>query len=263
MTTGRNIVLFAILLLGLIFLFRLYCLRLKDKYGFRLVYIMYISILFFISFFCYFFRIYLLSRFGLHLNYPFFIAVGAPSTCILLNAFGAGGDDHPSSSFFEGLSAWVQNTPEPGEEVNSRPSQGVGQRLPGSPLEISSPGEEAGPSNPVQPYPYQPDQVIGGDCVSTIERRLLSKHGADLNYVVCELARINAEELFEKKVEILKEMSRLDPEGPWLERGARALDNPRTSTGEESLERLYAILEELQKGGRRSGAFAKLTKKMG
>ncbi|KAI5311438.1 hypothetical protein L3X38_000164 (mitochondrion) [Prunus dulcis] len=61
-----------------------------------------------------------------------------PSTCIMVGAYGAGGDDHPSSSFFEGISAWVQNTPEPGEEGNSQPSQGVGQRLPGS-LEISSP----------------------------------------------------------------------------------------------------------------------------
>lgn len=31
MTTGRKIVLFAILILGLIFLFRLYCFRLKKK----------------------------------------------------------------------------------------------------------------------------------------------------------------------------------------------------------------------------------------
>ncbi len=32
----------------------------------------------------------------------FFIAVGAifSSTCIMMNAYGAGGDDHPSSSFF-------------------------------------------------------------------------------------------------------------------------------------------------------------------
>ena len=157
----------------------------------------------------------------------FFIAVGAilSSTCIMVGAYGAGGDDHPSSSFFEGISAWVQNTPEPGEEGNSQPSQGVGQRLPGSPLEISSPGisgeslfrdsveqpgggpapseaappanpggsreavppanpagsQEAGPSNQgPAPYPYQPDQVIGGDSVETIKRRLLSGHEADL-----------------------------------------------------------------------------------
>lgn len=43
------------------------------------------------------------------------------------------------SSFFEGLSGLVQDIVEPGEERNSQPYQGVGQRLPGS-LEISSPG---------------------------------------------------------------------------------------------------------------------------
>ena len=67
------------------------------------------------------------------------IAVGAiTSSCMMMDASGPRGDDHPSSSFFEGISAWVQNTTEPGEERNSQPSPGVGQRLPGS-LEISSP----------------------------------------------------------------------------------------------------------------------------
>ncbi len=36
---------------------------------------------------------------------------------------------------------------------------------------VASPGEEAGPSNrtpPVRPYPYQDDEVIGGDCVQNI-----------------------------------------------------------------------------------------------
>lgn len=207
------------------------------------------------------------------------IAVGAiSSTCMMMNAYGAGGDDHSSSSFFEGISNWVQNTAEPGEEKNSQPSQGVGQRLPGS-LEISSPGisgeslfrdleqprrepapqpEAAPPANPagspeagppnqgLAPYPYRPDQVIGGDSVEAIKRRLLAKHGANIPFEVYELARINAEDLFEVKVDILREMSRLDPESPWLERGARVLGNPRTSTGEESLERLFSILDDLR-----------------
>ena len=185
--------------------------------------------------------------------------------------------------------------PNPGEEGNSQPSQGVGQRLPGSPLEISSPGisgeslfrdsveqpgggpapseaappanpagsQEAGPSNQgPAPYPYQPDQVIGGDSVRAIQRRLLAKHEGNFTYEVCYFTRIEAEDLFEVKAKILGEMSRLDPEGPWLERGARALDNPRTSTGEESLGRLSAILDELREGGRQSGAFARLTTKL-
>lgn len=69
------------------------------------------------------------------------IAVGGiSSTCFMMNAYGGGGDS--SSSFFDGISGWGQNTAEPGEEINSQPSQGVGQRLPGS-FEISSPGISA------------------------------------------------------------------------------------------------------------------------
>lgn len=64
------------------------------------------------------------------------ISAGTITTAFMMDPSGAGGDDHPSSSFFEGLSDWVQNPAEPGEEINSQPSQGVGQRLPGS----SSPG---------------------------------------------------------------------------------------------------------------------------
>nr|QNG42794.1 hypothetical protein [Prunus avium] len=138
----------------------------------------------------------------------------------------------------------------PSESVGSAPSEAAPPANPAG-------SQEAGPSNQgPAPYPYQPDQVIGGDSVETIKRRLLSGHEANLTYEVCEFARIRAEDLFEVKAEILGEMSRLDPEGPWLERGARALDNPRTSTGEESLERLFAILDALREGGRQSEAFS-------
>lgn len=61
MTTGKNLVLFAIMILGLIFILRRFCFRLNNKYGFRLFFII---ILFCISFFCYFIRIYLVSRLG-------------------------------------------------------------------------------------------------------------------------------------------------------------------------------------------------------
>lgn len=75
MTTGQNLVLFAIILLGWIFLFRLFSFRLHKKYGFRLVLMFYLYILFCISFFCYFLRIYLVSRLGLHFGelFPFLI----------------------------------------------------------------------------------------------------------------------------------------------------------------------------------------------
>ena len=46
---------------------------------------------------------------------------------------------------------------------------------------------------------------------------------------------------FEVKVEIIQQMADLDPTGDWMGRGARALDNPHTATGEEPLEKLYAL----------------------
>lgn len=61
---------------------------------------------------------------------------------------------------------------------------------------------------------------------------------------------------FEVKVEIIQEMAVLDPTGDWLGRGARALDNPRTATGEESLDKLYAQLEDLKRGGVQSQTFS-------
>lgn len=55
-------------------------------------------------------------------------------------------------------------------------------------------------------------------------------------------------------------MTGLDPTGDWLGRGARALDNPRTATGEESLERLRSFLDDLNQGGKRSETFLQLKK---
>ena len=51
-------------------------------------------------------------------------------------------------------------------------------------------------------------------------------------------------------------MSGLDPEGDGLGRGARALENSRTSTGEESLEKLYTLREDLERRGVNSEAFS-------
>lgn len=64
------------------------------------------------------------------------------------------------------------------------------------------------------------------------------------------------------KVDIIRKMSPLDPEGDWDRRGAQALENPRTTTGEESLERLYALLEDLNRGGVQSEAFKVLRNKI-
>jgi hypothetical protein len=65
MNTGLNLLLFGIAILGFSFLFRLYCVRLQKKYNFRVVFFLYLSIVFVISFFFYFLRIYLLSSLGL------------------------------------------------------------------------------------------------------------------------------------------------------------------------------------------------------
>ena len=59
------IVLFGILLLGLILLFRLYSVPFTNNY---VRFVFYIAILFSIYVFYYFLRIYLLSRLGLHLS---------------------------------------------------------------------------------------------------------------------------------------------------------------------------------------------------
>lgn len=146
-----------------------------------------------------------------------------------------------------------------GTSVNQREARPA---LPANP--VASRGEEAGPSNrapPIVPYPYQPDEMIGGDCVLSIQRRLLAKYDSP-EYEVIKLARIKAEDLFEVKVEILKGMAGLDPTGDWMGRGARALDNPRTATGEPSLERLYDLLNNLHEGGVQSETFADLKSRM-
>lgn len=125
-------------------------------------------------------------------------------------------------------------------------------------------GEEAGPSNqplPGEAYPYTDTEVIGGDSVSAIQLRLLEKYPSP-SAAIIERARLEAQDLFEVKVEIIKLMAGLDPQGDWMGRGARALENPRTATGEESLERLYSLLDNLKEGEVESQAFSQLKSKV-
>jgi hypothetical protein len=121
--------------------------------------------------------------------------------------------------------------------------------------------EEATRSPHVVPYPYQPDEVIGGDSVCSIERRLLAPKTNPSDFDL-QQAKIDAEDLFEIKVDIVRSMSGLHPEGDWMGRGARALDNPRTSTGEPSLEKLSTLLSDLQSGGVNSDSFKELKDKV-
>ncbi|EEF31542.1 conserved hypothetical protein [Ricinus communis] len=92
-------------------------------------------------------------------------------------------------------------------------------------------------------------------------RRLLAASPTP-TYFELSQARMEAEDLFEVKVEIVRVMLGLHPEGDWMGRGARALDNPRTSTGEQSLEKLITLLSDLQSGGVHSDSFKELKGKV-
>lgn len=71
MTTGLHLVLFSILIFALIFLFRFFCVRLNQKCDFLFVFFINLSILFLISFFCNYLRIYFVSCLGLHFGHLF------------------------------------------------------------------------------------------------------------------------------------------------------------------------------------------------
>ncbi|EEF41993.1 conserved hypothetical protein [Ricinus communis] len=80
--------------------------------------------------------------------------------------------------------------------------------------------EEAARSSHVVPYSYHPNEVIGGDSVSTIERQLLAASPTP-TYFELSKARMEAKDLFEVKVKIFKVMSGFHPEGDWMGRGAQ------------------------------------------
>ncbi|XP_020209585.1 uncharacterized protein LOC109794549 [Cajanus cajan] len=64
---------------------------------------------------------------------------------------------------------------------------------------------------PVVPYPYPENEIIGGDSVEAIERRLLGRFPSPSAHDI-QMARIQAEDLFEVKVDIIRRMTSLDPE---------------------------------------------------
>lgn len=136
---------------------------------------------------------------------------------------------------------------------------------------VNQPGEQAmPPALPVmqeaaneedRPIFWNPDYLFGGDSKNSIQRRLLSQsHNPSAQDIY--LAGIQAEDLFQVKVDIIRQMATLDPEGDWLGRGARALDNPRTKTGEESLANLYKLRDELAQRGISSPSFGDLKMKV-
>lgn len=150
------------------------------------------------------------------------------------------------------------------EDTGSSVNQPVAPPVPPA-NPVASPGEEAGPSNPVRPFPYHDDDIIGGDSVRAIEQRFVERLKAKKPSPSLEdyrLARIQAEDQFEVQVDIIQAMAALDPRGDWMGRGALALKNWRTATGEESLEKLYSLLEDLQRDGVQSASYSQLKGKV-
>jgi hypothetical protein len=117
-----------------------------------------------------------------------------------------------------------------------------------------------GPASPGR-FPYEPDALIGGDSVLSIQRRLLASKQFPSAEEIC-FARMEAEDLFEVKVLIIQRMEVLNPTGDWLGRGARALDSPNSATGESSLKKLYSFLDDLNQNGKTSRTFFSLSEKV-
>nr|QCQ81899.1 hypothetical protein [Ammopiptanthus mongolicus] len=107
---------------------------------------------------------------------------------------------------------------------------------------------------PVVPYPYQSNEIIGGDCVEAIQQRFLGGLVSPSAHDI-QMARNQAEDQFEVKVDIVRVMAGLDPSGDWMGRGASALENTRTGTGEEYFCRLHQMLDDLQTAGLQSETF--------
>ncbi|XP_071732334.1 uncharacterized protein [Rutidosis leptorrhynchoides] len=117
-----------------------------------------------------------------------------------------------------------------------------------------------GPASPGR-FPYEPDERVGGDSVLSIQRRLLASNPLPSAEEI-DFARMQAEDLFEVKVQIIQRMQVLYPTGDWMRKGARALDSPNSATGESSLRRLYSLLEDLDQYGRTSRTFFSLSEKV-
>ncbi|KAI4377097.1 hypothetical protein MLD38_014783 [Melastoma candidum] len=180
----------------------------------------------------------------------------------------SGSGSSASKDFWESFDLEVLEESFSHEGSVDQPEGGASEQPQASPPQnnpSASRGEGADPSDQppgVVPYPYQPDEVIGGDSVLNIQNRLLrffQNFGMpEPSVAEINMARIEAEDLFEVKVKIISRMAELDPTGDWMERGARALANPRTATGEESLEKLYEKWEDLDRAGLDSKVFTEL-----
>ncbi|KAF5798321.1 hypothetical protein HanRHA438_Chr07g0302031 [Helianthus annuus] len=157
--------------------------------------------------------------------------------------------------------------------MEMNPSDSWGDHIKTSVEGTSSPSTDAGPiphhgntisnsmDGPTSPglFPYEPDELIGGDSVLSIQRRLLClKPFPSAEH----FARMQAEDLFKVKVQIIQRMQVLDPTGDWMRQGAHALDSPNSATGESSLRRLYSFLDDLDRDGKTSRDCFSLSEKV-
>nr|AOT98967.1 hypothetical protein [Oryza rhizomatis] len=177
-------------------------------------------------------------------------------------AYGSGAEGPSNSALFTYTSDLAEDLVSSGRSRSTASS--VNQPLQGEqamPPALPVMQEAANRAPPYVPYPHQLNEIIGGDSVESIQRRLL---GTNLNPSAHDIrmARMQAEDLFEVKVDIIRKMAGLHPSGDWMGWVARALDNPRTATGEEDLARLHQMLEDLQSGNSQSAAFWLLVKRV-
>lgn len=144
---------------------------------------------------------------------------------------------------------------------HSRSTSSVNQPLPGEQAMPPAPVMQEAANQALPDVRYPHDEIIGGDSVERIQRRLLSKHSNPSPEII-QGALHDAEDRFEIKVEIIRVMAGLHPGGDWMRRGATALYNSRTATGEEKYERLLNMLEDLKDGGSHSSTFRLLVERV-
>ncbi|CAJ1969389.1 unnamed protein product [Sphenostylis stenocarpa] len=144
MTTGRNLVLLSFIIFSLILLFRKSYFHLNRKYGSRVVYVIYLSLLCFTALFCNCIRLYLISN-----MYIFFSTVFI-GTCAVS---GSGGEVNPHS---ENLQAEAPNV----GQVPYRNEAGPSSVRQGGVDSLSTPGAEdmCGTSQPQNEVLSQADE---------------------------------------------------------------------------------------------------------
>lgn len=254
--SGHNLALFGLVLLIILILFRFDSKELIVLLGPNFFYFISIFLFFVTSLYFFFLRISIYPELG-----------GLLFDCLLGGKMGVIGLPSSEAERIEGSSrgsGWTTHDLDMLAESSSRAetdttSSSVNKPEGEPPFpRTNASGDSAGPST-VSPFPFQEDEVIGGDCLKNVYRRLLTaaeaKKGEDLSLGEYGLIRYQAEDLFEAKVSIIRQMAPLDPEGDWDRRGAQALENSRTTTGEETLERLQALNADLEERGVQSEAF--------